>query len=66
MAINLDLKQYIKTYGLHNIKVIATGEGFRNSEPVEKEYNNNPFIIYTDEGILFTNVQPGVSSIDFM
>ena len=65
MAINLDLKQYINTYGLHNIKVIATGEGFRNSETVEKEYNNNPFIIYTDEGILFTNVQPGVSSIDF-
>ena len=31
MAINLDLKQYINTYGLHNIKVIATGEGFRNS-----------------------------------
>ena len=64
MAINLDLKQYVKTYGLHRIKVIATGEGFRNSEPVEKEYNNYPFIFYTDEGIMVTNVQPGISSID--
>jgi len=64
MAINLDLKQYINTYGLHSIKVIATGEGFRNSEPVVKEYNNSPFIIYTDDGIVVTNVQAGVSSID--
>lgn len=64
MAINIDLKQYIRTYGLHRIKVIATGEGFRNSEPVEKEYYNNLFIMYTDEGIVVTNVQPGVSSID--
>jgi len=64
MAINLDLKQYIKTYGLHRIKVIATGEGFRNSEAIEKEYYNNPFIMYTDEGIVLTNVQPGITSID--
>lgn len=64
MAVNLDLKQYIRTYGLHRIKVIATGEGFRNSEPVEREYYNKPFIMYTDEGIFVTNVQPGISSID--
>lgn len=64
MAINLDLKQYIRTYGLHRIKVIATGEGFRNSEAVEKEYYNNPFIMQSEGGIVVTNVQPGISSID--
>ncbi len=64
MAIELDLKQHIKTYGQHTIKVIATGEGFRNSEPVENTYNNLPYIQYTDDGLLVSNVQPGVIAFD--
>lgn len=66
MAIQVDLKQYIKTYGNHKIKVIATGEGFRNSVPVEKEYTNALFILYTDDGIQVTNVQPNVSSLELL
>ena len=64
MAIEIDLKQYINTYGLHHIKVIATGEGFRNSEPTIAEYTSNPYITFSDAGIILTNVQVGVTSID--
>lgn len=64
MAIEIDLKQYINTYGLHHIKVIATGEGFRNSEPTIAEYISNPYITFSDVGIILTNVQTGVTSID--
>lgn len=64
MSIQLDLKQYIETYGLHQIKVVAMGEGFRNSNEVLKTYTNKPYIEYQDDGILVANVLLGVSSLD--
>ena len=66
MAINLDLKQYIKTYGLHNNKSYCNRvKGFRNSEPVRKRVLTIILLSFIQMKVLFlTNVQPG-SSIDF-
>lgn len=64
MAVELDLRNYVKKYGKHLLKVIATGEGFRNSEPVITEFESKPYIEYSEEGITVTNIQEGVSEIE--
>lgn len=64
MAVELDLRNYVKKYGKHLLKVIATGEGFRNSEPVITEFESRPYIEYSEDGITVTNIQKGVSEIE--
>lgn len=64
MALELDLRKYVKTYGKHQLKIIATGEGFRNSEPTITEFESRPYIEYSEDGIRITNIQKGVTEIE--
>ena len=65
MSIHLNLKDYVAKYGTHQIKVIATGEGFRNSEPVINQYVSLPELAVEENEITILNVKKNVSSFDF-
>lgn len=65
MSVEIDLKKYAKTYGEHTLKVYVTGDGFRKSEDVSYTFESLPYIKADKDHVHLSNVQEGVSQIDF-
>ena len=65
MALEVDLKQYVKTYGEHTLVINVTGDGFRKSEDITYTYESKPFIKSYIDHIHVSNIQENVSQIDF-
>lgn len=64
MSVTVDLKEKVTKYGHYEVKVIAAGEGFRNSEPVIVPFENLPLLTFEADKLIISNVLDGVRSYD--